>query len=93
MNKYQVALDYIKHDLEHNDFIRYKNGNHVDKYHREILKELVDRATPMKPIGDLDSIPHYRCPSCFCTVKLFDDSQCDKYCQHCGQAIDWSYEE
>lgn len=83
MNKYQEALDYIKHDLEHNDFIRYKNGNQVDKYHREVLCKLVDKETPMKPY-----INDRYCGKCH-LVRLLPQ---ENYCSHCGQKIDWSEE-
>ena len=86
-NKYQEALAYIKHDLEHNDFIRYKNGNHVDKYHREILMKLVDKETPMKPLlKKYDML----CPSCNTNVYIDDWNAYLDRCIECGQKIDWN---
>lgn len=32
----------------------------------------------------------YNCPNCNCTVWGTDK---DKYCKHCGQALDWSEDE
>lgn len=53
-----------------------------DKETREIL-------FPKKPIGDLNSVPHYRCPTCKKTVVLYEDSPKHPYCQWCGQRLDW----
>lgn len=44
---------------------------------------------PMKPIGDLDSVPHYRCPSCNCGVALYRNDFKYPHCQWCGQKLDW----
>lgn len=59
---------------------------------KEICLELLDKATPTKPIGDLNSVPHYRCPNCNSAVKVFDDSEIHERCGYCNQAIDWSNE-
>lgn len=48
----------------------------------------VDKQIPKKPIGDLHSVPHYRCPTCKCTVSMYN-TQYDSFCKYCGQAIDW----
>lgn len=47
---------------------------------------------PQKPIGDLHSCPHYRCPSCHRSVVLYEDSPKFPYCQWCGQKLDWKDE-
>lgn len=92
MNKYEHLLGY----LEHATFpMEYKA--------HETLKELFQRATPMKPIrydnGD------YKCPNCKCfgvqiSIRARQLSSDDQYlpmhlnyCRHCGQAIDWSDEK
>lgn len=59
----------------------------------EIAVEAIKKQIPKKPIGDLDSCPHYRCSSCRCGIKLYADSKVYPFCHHCGQAIDWSEEE
>ena len=44
---------------------------------------------PMKPVGDLHSVPHYRCPSCNGAIVMYEDSPEYPYCQWCGQALLW----
>lgn len=48
----------------------------------------VEKQIPKEPIGDLHSVPHYRCPTCKCTVSMYN-TQYDSFCKYCGQAIDW----
>ena len=48
----------------------------------------IDKQIPKEPIGDLHSVPHYRCPTCKCTVSMYN-TQHDAFCKYCGQAIDW----
>jgi hypothetical protein len=43
-----------------------------------------------KPIGDLNSVPHYRCPSCFGAVVMCDKDPHYPCCQWCGQKLDWN---
>ena len=57
----------------------------------EAIKAL-KKQIPKKPIGDLHSVPHYRCPLCKSGVKSYEDSSVYPYCHHCGQALDWSCE-
>ena len=82
MNKYQEALSSILFTLH----LRVKPkilGNCEDE-NLEVLQELVDRATPKKPIYESKLSRYgYRCPIC----ELFVD---DDFCKNCGQAIDWS---
>lgn len=49
-----------------------------------------EKQIPKKPIGDLHSCPHYRCPVCHGGVKMYDDSPVYDFCHHCGQMLDWS---
>ena len=75
MNKYQKALDDLDVPFE-----SYK-----------LLKELVEKATPKKPIketGRWDLI-FYKCPTCSKNLGWSYDSKA-KYCDDCGQRIDWS---
>lgn len=44
---------------------------------------------PKKPIGDLNSVPHYRCPTCKSSVVLYEHDNAYPCCQWCGQALDW----
>lgn len=79
------------------EFIR-QSGN--DKYYwKEVaecmksLQELVDRATPKKPINTvvIDDITEDACPSCS-SLNITSEEMCyeHKHCPDCGQALDWS---
>lgn len=45
----------------------------------------IDKQIAKKPIGDLHSVPHYRCPTCKGTLSMYHTS----FCKCCGQAINW----
>lgn len=52
----------------------------------EVLQELVDKETPKKPIKKLYG--HYKCPVC---DNCWDPRDWkSKYCELCGQRLDWS---
>lgn len=55
----------------------------------ELATSALEKQIPKKPIGDLNDVPHYRCPNCKCSVKLFDDSSTYPCCHWCGQTLDW----
>ena len=57
------------------------------------LKQLRELREPKEPIGDLHSVPHYRCPACKGGIKMYENSLTYPFCHHCGQAIDWSETE
>lgn len=88
MNKYQEALDRLNQDS------RYQIGNE-----KMILQELVDRATPKKPIklfktywhlGVLyENVERDCCPTC--KENLIENKCCSN--NDCRQAIDWSKDE
>jgi len=67
----------------------YKDGfyNNINPKH---LKELVERATPMKPSNlPEDDIVWWQCPKC--NGDTTDDNQIQyNYCPICGQALDWN---
>lgn len=56
----------------------------------EEVREAVEKRKKKKPKGDLHSVPHYRCPNCNSTVKLYQNSKKDEICKWCGQRIEWS---
>lgn len=78
MNKYERALENVRAEWGTSD-------RDID-----ILQELVDRATPEKPIEDeiqdIRYVTKYTCPTC---GGKFTGTLA-KYCYHCGQALDWS---
>ena len=85
MNKYQNALRKISRSIgDHNWF---------NEYQINLLKELVDKETPMKPIylgGN-----KYSCKNCSMAFELSSKVRFvnNQYCDVCGQKIDWSDEE
>ena len=101
MNKYQEAYSYIKHYCElDDDIIRWP------LYQKSInaLQELVDKATPKKPlVQKYKYSEHYICPNCnkhkLAIIdygeyinQLRKGSKLTLYCPECGQALDWSEE-
>lgn len=78
MNKYQEALNQIKHELYAEE----------DDYNVSLMQELVDKETPKKPLPPKDTFFLHQCPNC----KVdFIGSSIDR-CQ-CGQKIDWTNDE
>ena len=43
----------------------------------------------VKPIGDLHSVPHYRCGECFKAIVVYLNDEKPKACRWCGSMIDW----
>ena len=84
MNKYQEALNKL-----YNDACGYEYQKSSIK-EKELLQELVDKATPKKPLNMI--ITQYGlsigdCPICKGTVVQGNG------CAKCLQAIDWSNDE
>ena len=88
MNKYQKALDDLQdyHNHYHDDvsFENYK-----------LLKELVEKATPKKPIEKPSFASGYKCPNCECNIVLHGSHEIcpTPHCSWCGQALDWNEED
>lgn len=53
------------------------------------IKEAMSKQTPMVPLGDFDSVPHYRCPTCNDAVVVYKEDERTECCPHCGQRLDW----
>ena len=89
MNKYQEALDYLRW-IGSDGYYKKKREKSFD-----VLQELVDKATPMKPIQLEER--KYSCPSCAMAFKLKtlvkDMFVNNQYCDVCGQRLDWSKDE
>jgi len=92
MNKYQEAWKKIKHLSWH----RFGNMIEMKAEFKEeclIIQELVDKATPMKPLLKVlqatsdkgHSIRIGVCGRCECHLTIGSS-----YCEDCGQAIVWS---
>ena len=95
MNKYQKALKRLRTN-------EYLTSREQREYYN-LLQELVDKETPMK-VGNLqplvleEDIKNYGnarfnlCPKCKRIVYPFHISDYSKikYCENCGQKLDWS---
>lgn len=97
MNKYQEAFESISDN-------KYQYGTDEQW---ELLQELVDKATPLKPQKEYVQYvvdgTYYSCPCCGYLIDKFcimQDNNYKKiviktssYCSKCGQTIDWSDED
>lgn len=54
------------------------------------VKKAIEKQMPEKPIGDLHSCPHYRCPNCNRGIVLYESDHKFPCCQWCGKQLDWS---
>ncbi|WZU02655.1 hypothetical protein MGH68_07110 [Erysipelothrix sp. D19-032] len=77
MNKYQEALDRLK--LQEN----WQEGNEL-----QILQELVDRETPIRPVENVDFLGNIYCRQC---NEVLDVDWVS--CPCCQHKIDWSKNE
>lgn len=75
MNKYQEAWNKLDDCSYITDYLS------EEKY---VLKELVDKATPKKPVINKDG--YLACPKCHSSWAIKD--YC--ICVTCGQALDWT---
>ena len=102
MDKYQEALD-ILHGFANGNLIRETTCDYQrdknDEY-KDILRELVDKATPkkhlLKPMTGYDEAvaSHIVCPCCRQPiVNVWNRAKYKpRYCHYCGQRLDWSDE-
>ena len=80
MNKYQEAYQRLTNRI-------YKNDHIEDVYKDlEVVGELVDKATPKKPIIKC-VLGYYECvcPTCNNSAVIYLN-----HCECCGQKLDWS---
>ena len=84
-NKYQEALDFLSEYSLGCAITKHKEESiiTINKY-KQILQELVDEKTPMKPIRK-GKLNWWHCPKCDCSL-MFDNH---KYCDHCSQKLKW----
>lgn len=95
MNKYQEALSSVLFTM-HNR-VKPKALGRCEDSNLDLLQELVDRATPKKPINKTknsnicyENYDIVICPHCGKKLKLKSKG---KYCDKCGGALNWSDEE
>ena len=93
MNKYQKAFDFINSG---NVTAWGKENYEPFLETKEILKELVNKATPKKPRKEtfITGKSAYLCPTCQYALSSGKEyvSPTLRYCECCGQALDWSEE-
>ena len=82
MSKYQEALKRLRTN-------EYLTSREQRRYYN-LLQELVDKETPMKPVFKQVAVLPYE-------KKMWHCSKCDItvgwgncYCNNCGQKLDWS---
>ena len=101
MNKYQEVLDFIVKSScpTHNccsDCNIETICNCEAKAYIDILQELIDKATPEKPIPleEKEYGYEHECPTCgrYVGTIVEDYVEHDDYCCSCGQRLDWSDE-
>ena len=82
MYKHQESLNNVKRV--------YVESEHYDEEDIRLLQELVDKATPKKPIKSNNPLFDYMvfCPACNKSMSFKN-----YYCGSCGQAVDWSGED
>ena len=80
LNRYQEALNNVKRV--------YVESEHYDEEYFRLLQELVDKATPKKPIERLfESKKHFKiCSSCW--EKGIKTFVYGNYCDECGQRLE-----
>lgn len=89
MNKFEEALTFLRSE----DLTALDNANlELLYFHLDNIEELVDKATPKKPIiiPNNMNLLAYRCPVC---VKRTYTNFRRNYCSECGQALDWSEDD
>ena len=62
----------------------------IDEFNRivELADEALEKQIPQKPKGDYHSCPHYRCPNCNSSVKMYETDNTYPHCAFCGQKLD-----
>nr|DAS02597.1 MAG TPA: ribosome, girodazole, girolline, antibiotic complex, 50S [Caudoviricetes sp.] len=88
MNKYQEALEYLTEEAYSNYFRKYVQTSKEKVFlfkSAKALQELVDRATPKKPIQK--AARRNVCPNC---MRSTAREVSPRYCSICGQRLDWS---
>lgn len=98
-NKYQEAFRRIVDNSNLNIIV--ENGTSMNQDTKDVLlvQELVDKATPKKPIEMVIEEKYseiyvvYQCPNC--KKELFSPTLIsdNRFCRTCGQATDWNSNE
>lgn len=76
-------------DIQCSTFSAYLDGKRIDNFSIEPV-ELEAELPAVPPIGDLHSVPHFRCGVCRRAVVVFDDDPKPDSCRWCGRKINWN---
>lgn len=90
MIEIEEAIKYLRHfHCLCNEHCNKKciRGNSQCAYQMAI--SALEKQIPIKPTA-YNSVPHHRCPNCKSAVRIYCTDPYDKFCHHCGQALDWS---
>ena len=85
---FDEAIRRIKNHMKAHKITEFQ-AIYISKALEMACKALKDKIAE-KPIGDLHSCPHYRCPSCHRSVVLYEDDPKYPCCQWCGKKLNWS---
>ena len=84
MNKYQEALHKVKFIIDD----EWGNGVSDKNEDIQVLQELVDKETPYK-VDKYQMTGFAAVENCKCGKRV---NELQRYCMHCGQALDWRKE-
>lgn len=88
MNKYQEALDNVYEELKRRPLVF---ESRLLKTSKPLLQELVDKATPFKPLNkEIEGVNFVHYGQCKCGCEVWENYE---FCTDCGQALDWSEDE
>lgn len=94
MNEYKEALDRIVSTIieeEADGYLEPRTAGDFCWESRNILQELVERATPKKLVATRHT---RRCPSCNRQMSGINNLKPNmNFCPNCGQALDWEVGE
>ena len=83
IEKYKNAIEELQASLD------YGISEYIDTQSLELVMEVAKKEIPQKVKGDYHSCPHYRCPNCNSSVKMYEKDNTYPRCAFCGQALDW----
>lgn len=71
--------------IQSDAFSVYLDGKRIENFSFEPAE-----LTPaVKPIGDLHSVPHFRCGVCQKAIVVYCDGSKPDTCRWCGVKVDW----
>lgn len=68
----------------------YLNGKKISEGKLETISDENIADPAFKPIGDLHSVPHFRCGCCRSSVVVFEGDPRPERCKWCNSKIDWT---